>query len=110
MNTLFSRISAVMMTLALLADVSSQKDTVQHTLLALGHDASIKKMPEESRVRTISEIVTDFSRNHSRLQKRTRLRCPLRRCTTIFLIIASNIFPEEWETHGTENLLYFLLP
>jgi len=68
-----------------------------------------KDMPEGSSARTISVIVTKFSKNHSWPEKRARPRRPLRRCTTIFLIIALKTFLEEWETHSTENRLYSLL-
>jgi hypothetical protein len=68
-----------------------------------------EEIPEESGAHIISVIVTNFSRNHSRPEKRTRPHRPVRRCTTIFLIIALNIFLEERETQGTENRLYPLL-
>jgi hypothetical protein len=49
-NTLFfKRISAAMIIMVLLANASFQEDRVQHTLLSLGHDASVKKYPKNGR-------------------------------------------------------------
>ena len=84
-----------------------------------GHSAAQSPVPrarcigkdifEESGAHIISVIVTNFSKNHSRPEKRTRQRRPLRRCATIFRIIMLNTFLEERERQGTEKKHYSLL-